>query len=369
MYDPEKYKNEYDAMGHGKAKIAAMRKAIEAADAREDRPYQFYFREDLCKESTFYGDELDLLVVFPELLALADRYPDTPTTEFDFYYDDAVDHILWTYKWVLSACEVYYQIPMEDCVKFFEDFRQRSIAYGYSLRPYYSLKYSFYQHIDSRKAEEAFRAFERAPRDSNSDCKACERTTAIEFYLNKGDLKMAAQLSRDIENRTLCCGDDKTTAWLRMKEDYLHHYMEEGNLEEALNYCKLLERYRGDKTEHRRFDDFICCYSHADMGKALKLYKDHWKEMQENRKPTYVFWTGLHLSHFFGKLAEDRAGDTVKLALDPSFPLYREDGCYKISDLRDHYYQSAEAVAKKLDARNGVDHFQDILKKGINFDR
>ena len=367
MYDPEKLKNNYDAMAHGKAKIAAMRNAIEEADANEDRPYQFYFREDLCSESTFYGDELDLLVIFPELLALADRYPDTPTTKFDSYYNDAVDHILWVYKWVLSACEVYYQIPMEDCLKFFEDFKQRCIAYGYTLRPYYNLKYNFYCPIDEKKAEEAFHAFERTPRDSNSDCKACERNTAIEFYLDKGNMKRAEQLSQDIENRTLCCGSDKTTAWLRMKGYYLRHYMSEGNLEEALKYCKLLERYRGDRTEHQRWDDYICCYAHTDIGKALKLYKDHWKELQENRKPFHIFWTGFHLSHFFEKLAEERKGDTVKLSLDPSFPLYREDGRYKIRDLRDYYYQSADAVAKKLDARNGTEHYQDIMKKGILF--
>lgn len=366
MYDPAEYKRAYNSMEHGKAKIDAMRRAIQEADANEDRPYQFFFRIDLCRESTFYGDELDLLVIFPELLALADRYPNTPSTQFDSGFNDAVDHILWVYKWVLSACECYYQIPMDDCMKFFEDFKRRSIAYGYNLRPYYYMKYNFYQLIDRDKAEEAFREFEKIPRDSNSDCRACERNSAVEFYLDRGYLLRAAQLSKEIENRTLRCGDDNT-AWLRLKKHYLSHYMDEGNLEEALKYCRIFERYRSELEEYQTWGKFICCYAHADLGKALKLYKDHWKQMQENRRPTDVFWTGLYLSIFFEKLSENRKGDTVKLSLDSSFPLFREDGQYKINDLYDFYYQNAETMAKKLDARNGVDFYQGRLKEGVVF--
>ena len=366
MYDPAEYKRVYNSMEHGKAKIDAMRRAIQEADANEDRPYQFFFRIDLCRESTFYGDELDLLVIFPELLALADRYPNTPSTQFDSGFNDAVDHILWVYKWVLSACECYYQIPMDDCMKFFEDFKRRSIAYGYNLRPYYYMKYNFYQLIDRDKAEEAFREFEKIPRDSNSDCRACERNSAVEFYLDRGYLLRAAQLSKEIENRTLRCGDDNT-AWLRLKKHYLSHYMDEGNLEEALKYCRIFERYRSELEEYQTWGKFICCYAHADLGKALKLYKDHWKQMQENRRPTDVFWTGLYLSIFFEKLSENRKGNTVKLSLDSSFPLFREDGQYKINDLYNFYYQNAETMAKKLDARNGVDFYQGRLKEGVVF--
>ena len=364
MYDPVEYKRAYDRLEHGKAKMDAMRKAIEEADANEDRPYQFFFREDLCRESTFYGDELDLLVIFPQLLALADRYPNTPSTQFDSGYNDALDHILWIYKWVLSACEGYYQVPMEDCMKFFEDFKQRSLSYGYNLRPYYYLLYDFYQNIDKEKAEEAFYEFEKIPRDSNSDCRACERNSAVEFYLDRGKLLQAAQLSKDIENRTLRCGD-YNTAWLRLKKHYLNYFMDEGNLEEALKYCKLLERYKAEETEHQTWSKFICCYAHSDLGKALKLYKEHWKQMQENRRPTDIFWTGFYLSVFFKKLSEARKGNTVKLSLDSSFPLFREDGQYRINDFYDYYYQKAETIAKKLDARNGVDLYQGWLKEGI----
>ena len=365
MYDPEDYKNAYEQIEHGKARLAAMRAAIEAADANHDRPYQFYFRTQFCRESNFYLDSMDMMVMFPELLTLADKYPDTPTTRFNNGFTDSVDHVLWCYKWVLGACVDFYQIPMEDCQKFFEDFKRRSIAYGYNLKPYFRQKYYFYYNIDRKKAEEAFYEFERLPRDGNADCRACERNTEILFYLNKGNLKRAEQLAKDIENQTLRCGNDNT-AWLRLKGNYLDHYMKTKNLEEALKYCRIIERSARKQSEHQRWDDLICCYAHADIGKALKLYKEHWKELREDREPSSVFDTSFNLSHFFKLLSESRKRSTVNLPFDSSFPLYREDGQYKINNLYVFYHKTAEDIAKKMDARNGVNFYQDLLEKGIN---
>ena len=58
-----------------------------------------------------------MMVIFPEVLSIIDRYPDTPSTCFDSGYTDEMDHILWVYKWVVSNCKDFYQIPMEDCQK------------------------------------------------------------------------------------------------------------------------------------------------------------------------------------------------------------------------------------------------------------
>ena len=54
MYDPEKMKEEYDQLEHGKTRMSGIRCAIEAADRQNDLPFQLYFRLELCRESTFY---------------------------------------------------------------------------------------------------------------------------------------------------------------------------------------------------------------------------------------------------------------------------------------------------------------------------
>ncbi len=366
FYNPEELKHAYDKLEHGKARADAIRSAIEKADAHEDTAFRIYFRLELCEESEFYGDSMDMLVVFPEVLAIADRYPDTPSTCFNKGYKDAMDHILWVYKWILSTCSEFYQIPMADCMKFFEDFKRRSQAYGYNLRPYYEHLYDFYDGIDPAKAEEAFHAFEQLPRDGNCNCKACERNVTVNFYLKGGQLERAQELAEDIENFTLRCGSVRQAAWLRLKSHYMSHWLSEGKYEEAEKYCRILERQTTRRTEFQCWDDFLHCYTYRDMGKALRIYKAHWKDWQEERNPLSIYGINKNIARFFKKLQEERKTGTIKLPLDASFPLYRESGQYKIDDLYRYYYGRAKEVAERFDQRNGSDYYRNNLVEDLS---
>ncbi len=364
-YDPEGMKRAYDKLEHGRSKMAAMRSAIAAADAQEDTPYRIYFRLQLCRESTFYGDGLDMMVIFPEMLAIIDKYPDTPTTVFNSEYIDSMDHILWVYKWLLEECENFYQVPMADCLRFFEDFKKRSLAYGYNLRPYYYYRYFFYENIGRNVAEEAFHKFEEIPRDGNCDCEACERNTIVNFYLKRGDLERAAELAQDIEDFTLTCGHEDRGAWLRLKKHYMEYYLDKKEFAEAEKYCRIMERYMTQDSEYQRWDDFLYCYAHTNMGKALQIYKAHWKDWQENRAPSEIFSMSKNIACFFKKLQEQRTNKTIKLSLDASFPLYQESGQYRMDALYDYYYGRALEMARRFDARNASDYYCRRLEKAF----
>lgn len=365
LYNPAGLKQAYDDLAHGRARTEAVRNAIEAADVHEDTPFRIFFRLELCLESCFYGDSMDMLVVFPEVLAIADRYPDTPSTCFDLGYTDEMDHILWVYKWVLDACGSYYQIPMTDCLKFFEDFKRRSKAYGYNLRPYYYLLYYFYNRMDPAKAEEAYYAFESLPRDGNCDCKACERNSAVDFWLRKEQPERARKLAEDIENFTLRCGHDRQAAWLRLKSNYMEYHLLRGEFEEAEKYCRILERQTMQDTEFQCWDSFLYCYAYRNMGKALRIYKAHWKDWQEERNPSEIFSSSKNIACFFKKLLEERKTGRVRLSLDAAFPLYREDGQYRIADLYQYYYDRAKETAKRFDQRNGTDYYHNELVRAL----
>lgn len=365
-YDPEELERGFDDMEHGKARTDAIRSAIEAADAHGDTPFRIFFRLKLCEESCFYGDSMDMMVVFPEVLAIIDRYPDTPSTCFDSGYADEMDHVLWVYKWVISNCKDFYQIPMEDCLKFFEDFKRRSQAYGYNLRPYYSYLYDFYEEIDPEKAREAFFAFESLPRDGNCDCKACEQNNRIEFWLKNGEPERARELAAGIENFTLRCGHDRMSAWLRLKSHYMQYHLRREEFEEAGKYCRILERQTLQDTEFQCWDNFLYCYACRDMlGRALRIYKAHWKDWLEERDPSEVYDNSINIAHFFKKLQQERESDTIKLSLDTAFPLYRESGEYSISELYCYYYDRAEDMADKFDRRNGTSHYHDKLVRAL----
>jgi hypothetical protein len=53
----------------------------------------------------------------------------------------------------------------------------------------------------------------------------------------------------------------------------------------------------------------------------------------------------------------------VHLALPEEFPLYRADGVYSVSELRRYFYQQAEELAQRYDARNGNSGYMDRLKE------
>lgn len=364
FYNPDELKRIYDGVEHGKARMAAIRSAIEAADANEDTPFRIYFRLILCEESNFYGDSMDMMVIFPEALAIADRYPDTPCTHFnDRVFKNCMGHVLWVYKWILNHCSSFYQIPMEDCMNFFEDYKRRCQAYGYNLQTYYKYLYNFYDMMGKEpEACEAFHAFERMSRDGNSDCIACDRNGIVGFYLDRDETERAAELAEDIENFKLRCHHDKMASWLRLKRIYMNYYLDHRQFEEAEKCCRMIERHMIEAVEYQEWDAFLYCYAHTNMGKALQIYKAHWKDWQEEWNPSDAFWTGLNVLRFFKKLGEDRKGKTVKLPLDATFPLYREDEQYVIEDLYQYYYDRSEKLAKLFDARNGTDRYRKKLE-------
>jgi len=368
IYNPSSLKRCYDKIPHGKPRIDAIRSAIAQADANNDVPFRVYFREELCREACFYTDVMEMMVVFPEILAIIDKYPDTPVTQFEDYYINAMDHVIWVYKWVIEECSSFYQVPAEDCFRFFEDFKRRSVSIGYNLKPYYMALYKFYSYYDKEKAEQAFAMYEVLPRDDNSNCEACERNLEIGYYLKKDDYKKAKELSVDIENFKLTCGDSMS-AWLRMKIKFLDYYMDRGEFAQAGEIARLIERNMNNEPEYQVWYTIINCYVHIKPGKALRLYKKHWKEMQGGRNPEDSFDTAKHLCCFFKVFEKHRMASqdkkTVRLGLDSSFPLYNKDGIYKIDDLYRYYYNIAETIANKFDKRNNSDSYIKNLKETL----
>ncbi len=361
-YNPEELKKYYDALPHGKAKEEGIREAVKMADQNNDVPFMIYFREQLCHETCFYGNMMHMMVIFPEMLSIIDRYPDTPSTQFDTGYNDALDHILWIYKWVINECSSFYQIPMQDCLNFFEDFKKRSASYGYNLKPYYRALYCFYS-FDSKKQEEAFYNFEKIPRDLNSDCHACERNTEIEFYLDAGDFDKALELSRDIENFKLRCFN-YIDAWLRMKISFLGYYMDHYEFEKAAEIAGLLEHKINDETEYQVWGTIMNCYAHTKPGRALRLYKKYWKKLEEEHSPDNMFDSSCNTCCFWYRIKRD-GRETIRIKFDTSFPLYNEENIYKTEDLFNYYYNRAADIAKKFDQRNNACSYMETLETSL----
>lgn len=354
-YNPDELINAYKKLSHGKAKISGIREAIRQADEQNDVPYQIYFREQLCYESNFYEDDLDMLVVFPEMLALYDRNPNTPLTK-----QGRNDHwnmttcILWVYKWVIASTTYFYQVSKKDILNFCEDYKQRSLAAGYNLRPYYSLLYEFYvQAGEQALADKYFHLFEHTPRDRMSDCKACDQNEIVEFYLKHDEFETAVRLSKDLESGVLQCNSGRS--YLRLKRHYLDYYLQKKDYETAGTYLQEILRKRASEDDITIRE--LHCYSYLNLSKALTTYKKNWKEWITSRYSYDLYSSAATCCIFFRELMKHRTRQTIKIAYDSTFPLYHEGNSYRIADLYDFYYAQAYDFAKKFDTRNETDAY------------
>lgn len=364
-YNPQLLIEIYERLEHGKARLGGIREAIRQADENNDTTYQIYFRSELCKESTIYCDNLDAFITFPEELALVDKYPDTPTAEESMFISNT-NEVLWVYKWILEKCPYFYQISKEDIKYFFKDYKHRCLASGYHLRSYYLYLYRYYNSMNDPLMEKYFHRFESTPRDRHSDCEACEQNDIVNFYLEHDNLEKATLLAADLESQKIAC--DGICSWLRLKINYLRYYLRKKDYQKAEEYIKLIDRH-SNSAQKIEFDISrykLHCYSYLDIAKALKVYKSKWKKWLEHREPDSVYLFGTACCIFFQKLMESRNRQTIKITYDSTFPLYRENNTYQISELYDFYYQHTIDIAKKFDTRNENDAYMKKFQKALD---
>lgn len=367
MYDAHQLRDAYMQLEHGKTRLEGMRYAASEADKNNDISFRLFFRLEQCSESTFFGDSLDMFVVFPEVLAIIDEHPDAAVTQYDSVYTCEMEHVMWVYKWVIDNTSEFYQIPLEDCKKYFEDFKRRTLQLGYSLRPYYQYLYNFYEDIAPQKAKKYFHKREMLPYsyEGNCDCRACERNWAISFYLKHDNMERAKKLAEDIESFRLTCGADSDNAWLRLRNHYGEYYMRHREYEKAAKCYDQIREHNSDYAEFQNWDEAIICYAHLDMGKALQLYKEFWREWVNMRNPSDNYFACINLCAFFRMLGNTR--ETVKLDFDRTFPCFRADHEYQIDKLYDFYYEQGRVLADKFDARNGIEWYRTNLDEQIQY--
>lgn len=365
-YNPGRLIDDYIRMGHGKAKIAAMRYAMEQADLNNDLEYMLYFRMELCDETEWYGDGLDNFVVFPELLSIIDSNQVNSKISSQKLYDITGD-ILWTYESLLSLCSEYYQIPLEDCINFHNDFKNRWIAYGRSPAEPYRMLSGFYRdagYLD--KAGEALSVL-KASHMGDYDCPGCIANTELAYYLSINEKEKADRLAGKIEDGTFLCGNNLTNsnAVPRMHKHYLNYYLYNAKYEKAAEKAYILEHNKSSVIDYKLWASFMCSYVYTNTGRGLRIYKKHWKDIENEQRPAYMYNSFKDASCFFTGLKKVKDKDTIKLPLDNTFPLYNEENIYNIDSLASYYYKKAEDVAKKFDKRNGTDKYVKELEMSL----
>lgn len=365
-YDPYELRYNFSEMEPGKARADAMRYAMEQADLNNDIENMVYFRMELCDETEWYGNGLDNFVLFPELLAIIDK--NTANGKFSRRkLHNIMEGVLWTYESMLSVCSDYYQVSLEDCINFHNDFLKRWTAYGRSPREPYRMMSGFYRdagYLD--KAGEALAAL-KAARMESYDCPGCIANTEIGYYLSVNEKEKADLLAKKIEDGILRCGNNlsNSNSVPRMHKHYLEYYLLHGDYEKAAEKAYILERCKSKVIDYKLWSSFMCAYLYTNTGRGIRVYKKHWKDIENQQRPGYMYSSFKDAACFFAGLNKVNHKDTIRLQADKTFPLYNEENIYKTDSLASYYYKKAEDVARKFDKRNGTDKYINELEISI----
>ena len=349
MFDAEKYIEEYQS-AQGAARVKALKNAIHAADEAKDDEWSFRFRHRCIQASTFGGDEVDSMILFPEMMALYDRSEDLQADE------DNLHTLLWDFKWIINDAVDFTHIPLDQIESLNAEFKKRLEANGKSLRPYYYLRENTLLQTGRVPDPSESGYYRTLPEDDLKDCKACEASHDVNVALLQEKREMAEAKSRPIFSGELRCAEIPHRTYAHWIDYDLRH----GDFAHGKRLAKrLYPMVRGDMKHLFRIGTLLCFYSKADRAIGVNIFRHELPNFMEcrNHAMRFAFANGAY--HLFRNM---QAPD-VSMILPREFPLWKGDHHYSSAEMRDYFYEEASKLAAAFDKRNGNSSFTDRLNE------
>lgn len=349
MFDAEKYIAEYQELDHGAPRLRAIKKAFLAADEAHNDEWSFRFRDRYIHESTFESDDVDTMIVFPELLALYDRSEELQADEDCFF------KLMWCFKYVIEDANDFYHIPLEKIESFADEFKRRLEAAGKSLRTYYYLREKNTKFTHNMLPREEYGKYRDIPADDLKDCAACELSHDVQISLMFDDPAEARERAKPIfsgEMHCACVPENTYAAWIS-------YDISKGDFGDAKKLAKrLYPMVRGEMNMISEIGTLLHLYGIIDRQTGVTLFRHEVQNFLKcrNHRNRYDFAAGAY------RLFDHMQMDEFSIILPQEFPLWREDHHYKKAELRDYFYNIAKELAEKFNARNGNTALTDELE-------
>ncbi|AOT70630.1 hypothetical protein [Geosporobacter ferrireducens] len=328
----------------GLAKIPLIEEAIRLADCENNLRQQLALREQLIYQSGYYGDAFKIITTFPRYLSLIDENSDKVGR--NEHYD-----LLWAFKYVINNGISFYQIPWEKIYALCEEFKNRCIQYGYSLRFYYFMQaaYGIYFSRDE-EIREFFSKYQSCKRDRLSNCEACELSFDVACYLHFDQLEEALETAKPLFSGEKKCGHVPHETY----QKFLYHYVTKGKLEEAE---KILDKSYKLIYKNQAFlgdlDGHLLYYAITDPIKGIKIFSRHLQWVLDSKKE----WSKLSFYAASWMLWENVSLRSKRkeyvLKLPQNAPFTEQDGKYKVEEIMEHCKNQALSIAAKFDKRDG----------------
>lgn len=343
MFNAEEYIAKYQQYEDGPAKLRAIKEAIQAADEARNAEWSFRFRDRAMRESTFMADDVDSMIIFPEMIALYDNNE-------ELRLDDDYQHMLmWDFKWMLNNSLDFPQIPLEKILEYFEEFKKRLTQYGKSLRPYYYLLEDFAEATGNPLPDGIkFGRFQFEQEDELKDCRACEASHIVRMDLLNGNRAAALKHSEKIFSGELSCSEIPQNTY----GTWIHYDILSGDYDHAKQMAKrLFAIFRSgiDMSMLMEVGHMLRLYAITDRHLGTVLFRRSLRLFLASRNP----WQRMRYATGAFRLFDKMQMDEINLILPREFPLWKEDHTYKSADLAEYFYNEAKTLAERFDKRNG----------------
>jgi hypothetical protein len=188
----------------GEAKVAAMERAVEAADATGDPELVNYALKELIEAYEMSQDDTRVLVPFARLLRNFDTAPE--------HFDGHLTHSLfWTFKWVVNDMIDQPNVPLAAIEHWLEEMRRRYAEAGHSMHAVRSREMDLAFHVgDYDRLASAIEALGEAPEDDMSDCTACQYTSmgAVVYNSEEDSAEAVLQLIQPVLDDEHSCAHE-----------------------------------------------------------------------------------------------------------------------------------------------------------------
>lgn len=231
------------------AKVAALERAVEAADAVGDPELQNYALNGLVDAYEFSRDSTRLLVPFARLLRNFDSQP----AHFDAYLTRS---LYWTFKWIVDTMIEQPDVPLESIEHWLEEMRRRYAEAGYSMHAPAAYEMQLAYHVgDYERVAAAIEALGEAEEDEMSDCTACQYTSlaTIVFYAEEDSADAAMEMLEPVLSGEQTCAHEP------------HYGL-------ALSLLPLVELGRVDEARANHLRGYQMCKGKEDMVQMWALH-------------------------------------------------------------------------------------------------
>ena len=195
---------EADRAPVGPEQVRAHEAALRLAQQHGSFAEEFVARLDVTQAMYYVPGDPRNLTHFAWL-----RQTLAPSRELDQEDRDAV---LWRLKWAVDLIEDLPEVPLASLVAAIDDVEEVFRADGYHLRPVHAARARLARDLgDPEGVERELTAWLAEPRDSRSDCEACERRGQARL-LRETDPDRALEVIAPTVAGELTCGEEPRTS-------------------------------------------------------------------------------------------------------------------------------------------------------------